>query len=87
MGAPGSADQAADGDDRVGEVEEGFDDGDPPFEAACEPVEGVLPGVGALWNPRTRQKDAPHRAARHHPAGLFPGVLVPPVDVVLVLRS
>ncbi len=51
VGGPGTADQATDGDDRVGEVEEGFDDVDPPFVAPREPVEGVLPGVGALDMP------------------------------------
>lgn len=34
------------GDDGVGEVEEGIDDGGPAFVAAGEAVEGVLPGVG-----------------------------------------
>jgi hypothetical protein len=41
-------DQATHGGDRVGEVEEGVDDGGTPLVAAGEPVEGVLPGVGAL---------------------------------------
>jgi hypothetical protein len=48
VGGPGSADQATHSDDGVGEVEEGVDHPDAAFVAACEPVEGVLPGVGAL---------------------------------------
>jgi hypothetical protein len=51
VGGSGAADQATDGDDRVGEVEEGFDDGLPPFVAAGEAVEGVVPGVGSLDMP------------------------------------
>ena len=38
----------ADGDDRVGQVEEGVYDVLAAFVAASEPVEGVVPGVGAL---------------------------------------
>jgi hypothetical protein len=48
VGCPGSSDQATDGDDRVGEVEEGIDDGGAAFVAAGEAVEGVLPGVCAF---------------------------------------
>jgi hypothetical protein len=46
VGGPGAADQATDGDDRVGEVEEGIDDDLAAFVAAGEPTEGVVPGVG-----------------------------------------
>ena len=45
---PCPSDQATHGDDGVGEVEECVDDGGAPFVAAGEPVEGVLPGVGAF---------------------------------------
>jgi transposase-like protein len=51
VGGPGSADEATHGDDSVREVEEGVDDLDPAFVAACKPAEGVLPGVGALYVP------------------------------------
>ena len=51
MGGPGPAEQATDGDDRIGEVEEGVDDGRAAFVAAGEAVEGVLPGVCALDMP------------------------------------
>jgi hypothetical protein len=42
------ADHATDGDDGVGEVEVGVDDGFAAFVAALEPVEGVVPGVGSF---------------------------------------
>ena len=45
---PCLADQAADGDDRVGEVEERVDDLLAALVAALQPVEGVVPGVGPL---------------------------------------
>src|SRR5215207_9155667 len=50
---PGLADEATDGDDRVCEVEERVDYGLAAFVAALEPVEGVVPGVGALDVPAT----------------------------------
>src|ERR1700751_4572442 len=48
---PCLADQAADGDDRVGEVEVRVDDLLAPLVAALQPVEGVLPGVCPLGVP------------------------------------
>src|SRR4051812_1955680 len=42
VGDPCPADQAADGDDRVGKVKEGADHAGAAFVAAGEPVEGVL---------------------------------------------
>jgi hypothetical protein len=48
VGGPGSADQATDGGDRIGQVEEGVDGSGAAFVAAGEPVEGVLPGARAL---------------------------------------
>jgi hypothetical protein len=48
---PCLSDEATHGDDRVGEIEEGVDDGGPALVAAGEAVEGVLPGVGALHVP------------------------------------
>lgn len=45
---PGPPDLAAHGDDGVGEIEEGVDDGDVTLVAAGETVKGVLPGVGAF---------------------------------------
>jgi hypothetical protein len=48
VGGPGAADQATDGDDRVGEVEEGIDDDLAAFVAAGEPTEGVVLGVGSF---------------------------------------
>lgn len=51
MRRPCTADEATDGDDRVGEVEEGFNDAASSFVAACQSVEGVLPGVGAFDMP------------------------------------
>jgi hypothetical protein len=47
-GGPWAADQATDGDDRVGEVEESVDDALAPFGAAGESAEGLVPGVGPL---------------------------------------
>ncbi len=46
VSGPRSADQAADGDDGVGEVEEGINDGGSAFVAASDAVKAVLPGVG-----------------------------------------
>jgi hypothetical protein len=46
VGGPGPSNQATQGDDRVGEVEKGVDDGGAPLVAVGESVEGVLPGVG-----------------------------------------
>lgn len=51
VGRPCLADQATYGDDGVGEVEEGVDDGGPALVAAGEAVEGVLRGTGALHVP------------------------------------
>ena len=51
VGRPRLSAQATHGDDRVGEIEEGVDDGGSPLVAAGEPVEGVLPGVGAFHVP------------------------------------
>lgn len=48
MGDPCPSDQTADGDDGIGEVEEGVDDCGTALVAAGKPVEGVLPGVRAL---------------------------------------
>jgi hypothetical protein len=48
VGDPGPPDQAADGDDRVGEVEERVDDLLAAFVAALQPVEAVVPGVRPL---------------------------------------
>jgi hypothetical protein len=48
VGGPCLADWAADGDDRVSEVEERVDDLLAAFVAALQPVEGVVPGVGPL---------------------------------------
>lgn len=48
VSCPGPPDQAAHGDDCVGEVEEGIDDGDATLVASDETVKGVLPGVGAF---------------------------------------
>src|ERR1700745_1862287 len=45
---PCLADEATDGDDGVGEVEEGVDDILVAFVAALEAVEVVVPGVGAV---------------------------------------
>ena len=45
---PCLADQATDGDDGVGEVEERVDDVLAAFVAALQPVEAVVPGVGPL---------------------------------------
>src|SRR5437764_14634701 len=45
---PCLADEPADCDDRVGEVEERVDDVFVTFVAALQPVEGVVPGVGPL---------------------------------------
>jgi hypothetical protein len=45
---PCLADEAADGDDGVGEVEERVDDGFAALVAALEAVEAVVPGVGPL---------------------------------------
>src|ERR1017187_6532348 len=45
LGGPGLADEATDGNDRVGEVEEGVDDVLVPFVAALQAVEGVAPGT------------------------------------------
>ncbi len=42
------ADQATDGDDRVGEVEERIDHDLASLVAALEPVEAVVPGVRPL---------------------------------------
>lgn len=47
-GGPGAANEATDGDDRVGQVEERLDDACTPFVAARQPGEGVVPGVGPL---------------------------------------
>ena len=44
-------DEATDGDDGVGEVEEGVDDVFVALVAALQAVEGVVPGVGALDMP------------------------------------
>lgn len=51
VGRPGAADEAADGDGRVREVEGGINDRHPAFVAAGEPVKGIVPGVGALDRP------------------------------------
>ncbi|OLM09374.1 hypothetical protein Ae706Ps2_6474c [Pseudonocardia sp. Ae706_Ps2] len=48
MRGPGLPDQATECDDGVGEVEERVDDGFAAFVAALQPVEAVVPGVGAL---------------------------------------
>ena len=48
MGRPGLPDKATDSDDRIGEVEVGVDHAFAAFVAALEPVEAVVPGVGAL---------------------------------------
>lgn len=55
-GCPCPPDQAAHGDDRVGEAEDGVDDGEAVLVAAGESAKGLLPGVRALderrwvWN-------------------------------------
>src|SRR4051812_39323766 len=49
VGASGAANEATHGADGIREVEEGIDDVDPAFVATCESMEGVLPGVGALY--------------------------------------
>src|SRR5215467_5923014 len=48
---PCLADEPADCDDGVGEVEEGVDDVFVAFVAALQPVEVVVPGVGPLHVP------------------------------------
>jgi hypothetical protein len=48
VGCPCLPDQAAHGDDRVGEVGESVDAGGASLEAAGEPVAGVLQGVAAF---------------------------------------
>lgn len=48
VGGPYLADQATDGDDRVGQVEERVDDVFAAFVAALQPVEAVVPGVRPL---------------------------------------
>jgi hypothetical protein len=53
------ADQATDGDDRVGEVEVRGDDGFSSFVAALQPVEAVVPGVRALHMPPLSGLDIP----------------------------
>src|SRR4051794_39144915 len=53
VGGPGLPDEATDGDDRIGEVEVGVDHACAAFVAALEPVEAVVPGVGALEVPTT----------------------------------
>jgi hypothetical protein len=61
-GDPRPADEAMDGDDGVGEVEERVDHLLPAFVAALQPVERVVPGIGAL--------DVPTLAGQRWPAGL-----------------
>src|SRR3981189_3266006 len=51
MSGPGLSDEATQGDDGVGEVEEGVDDDRSPFVATLQPVEAVVPRVGALHMP------------------------------------
>jgi hypothetical protein len=43
--------EATHGDDGIREAEEGVDDVDPAFVAACESMDGVLPGMGGLSVP------------------------------------
>src|ERR1700756_5595956 len=51
VGDPCLPDQATDGDDRVGEVEERVDDLLAALITALQPVEGVVPGIGPLHVP------------------------------------
>src|SRR5215203_3300943 len=60
VGDPRPADEATDGDDGVGEVEERVDHLLPAFVAALQPVERVVPGIGAL--------DVPTLAGQRWPA-------------------
>ena len=48
---PSFPDQASDGDDRVGEIEEGVDVDRSPFVAALELVDAGVPWVGAVQVP------------------------------------
>lgn len=57
VGGPCPSDQAAHGDDRVGEVEEGIDDVDLALVAPGNAVKGVLPGVGAFDIPTLARLD------------------------------
>src|SRR5689334_25256297 len=56
---PCRADEPADGDDGVGEVEERLDDVLVAFVAALEPVEGVVPGVCPFAGASTRPGGMP----------------------------
>ena len=49
MADPGPPNQATNGDDRVGEVEECVDDDRVAFVAAGQAGEGVLPSVGGRF--------------------------------------
>jgi hypothetical protein len=51
------SDQTADGDDGIGEVEEGVDDVGATLAAPGESVEGVLPGVGPFHMPPSARLD------------------------------
>src|SRR2546430_1295578 len=57
VGDPCLPDEATDGDDGVGEVEERVDDFLAPLVAALEAVEGVMPGVRPLDVPALSRLD------------------------------
>jgi hypothetical protein len=72
VGGPGTADQATQGDDGVGKIEERVDDVLVAFVAALEPVEGVVPGIRAFYMSTLTGLDRGLVALMGDRAGHFP---------------